>query len=134
MGLSSEWEQLFGSGAAMTLSSATAPGPAGGGNPDLKASQGPWTGASAVASDLTGSTNAAVTRLDTSHDGVVPTLEGFMLPAVLGEVRTSWKGRLEDVRAECARLEGTLRTAGKEFGEIDVKIKQSFAGLRPGSR
>ncbi|MFD9520570.1 hypothetical protein [Streptomyces sp. NPDC059979] len=33
-----------------------------------------------------------------------PTLEGFMLPAILGEVRTSWKGRLEDVRAECTRL------------------------------
>lgn len=54
-----------------------------------------------------------------------------MLPAILGEVRTSWKGRLEDVRAECTRLEGSLKTAGKEFGEVDHRVKGGFDALRP---
>ncbi|MEV7446425.1 hypothetical protein AB0O22_35665 [Streptomyces sp. NPDC091204] len=95
-------------------------------------SQGPWTSASGVSAELTVTANTALTRLDSAHEGVVPTLEGFMLPAILGEVRTSWKGRIEDVRAECTRLEGALKTAGKEFGEVDQRVKDGFGALHPG--
>lgn len=129
MGLSPEWEKLFGASPRMTLASAAAPGDGGGG--DLDVSQGLWTGASGVSSELSVSTSTAMNRLDGAHEGVVPTLEGFMLPAVLGEVRTSWKGRLEDVRAECTRLEGSLKSAGKEFGEVDHRVKSGFDGLHP---
>ncbi|WP_405529335.1 hypothetical protein OG592_15545 [Streptomyces avidinii] len=52
-------------------------------------------------------------------------LEGFMLPAILGEVRTSWKGRLEDVRAECTRLESALKSAGK--GEMSRRRRMAVA-------
>ncbi|MEU4731009.1 hypothetical protein [Streptomyces sp. NPDC023588] len=105
--------------------------PGDGGGKDLDVHQGPWTGASGVSSELTVTTNAALGKLESSHEGVVPTLEGFMLPAILGEVRTSWKGRLEDVRAECTRLEGSLKTAGKEFGEVDHRVGAGFNGVRP---
>ncbi|WP_330298318.1 hypothetical protein [Streptomyces sp. NBC_00503] len=142
MGLSPEWEKLFGpvpgsgpasdSGAQMTLASAATPGGGGGGGDGLDVQHGPWTTAAGVSGELTGATNAAVTRLETSHEGVVATLEGFMLPAILGEVRTSWKERLEDVRAECTRMEASLRTAGKEFGEVDHRVKGGFDGVHPG--
>ncbi|MFE2284148.1 hypothetical protein ACFXDJ_08245 [Streptomyces sp. NPDC059443] len=115
----------------MTLASAATPGDGGGGGGGLDVQQGPWTTAAGVSAELTGATNSAVTRLETSHEGVVATLEGFMLPAILGEVRTSWKERLEDVRAECARLEASLRTAGKEFGEVDHRVKGDFDSLHP---
>ncbi|MCX4691287.1 hypothetical protein [Streptomyces sp. NBC_01408] len=133
MGLSPEWEKLFEASPRMNLASANPPGGGGGGggNKDLDVSQSPWTSASGVSAELTVTTSTALTRLDSAHEGVVPTLEGFMLPAVLGEVRTSWKGRLEDVRAECTRLEGSLKTAGKEFGEVDHRVKGGFDALHP---
>ncbi|MFE9932847.1 hypothetical protein [Streptomyces sp. NPDC005533] len=135
MGLSPEWEKLFEASPRMSLASANAPaggGGAGGDSKDLDVSQGPWTRASGVSAELTVTANTALTRLDSAHEGVVPTLEGFMLPAVLGEVRTSWKGRIEDVRAECTRLEGALKTAGKDFGEVDQRVKDGFGTLHPG--
>lgn len=92
-------------------------------------SEGPWTSASGVSSELTISTNTALSRLDSAHEGVIPTLEGFLLPAILGEVRTSWKGRLEDVRNECTRLEGSLKSVGKEFGEVNHRVKSGFDSL-----
>lgn len=133
MGLSPEWEKLFDASPRMTLASANAPGGDGGGGAkkDLDVSQGPWTRASGVSAELTVTTNTAMTRLDSAHEGVVPTLEGFMLPAILGEVRTSWKGRLEDVRAECTRLEGSLKSAGKEFGEVDTRVGGGFKSVQP---
>lgn len=139
MGLNPEWEKLFGSGSGpasdsgpgMRLASASTPGDGGGGG-GLDVQHGPWTAAAGVSADLTGATNSAVTRLETAHEGVVATLEGFMLPAILGEVRTSWKERLEDVRAECTRLEAALRTAGKEFGEVDHRVEGGFDALHAG--
>ncbi|WP_328788965.1 hypothetical protein [Streptomyces sp. NBC_00273] len=131
MGLSPEWEKLFAAPPRMNLASANVPAGGGGGSTDLDVSQAPWTSASGVSAELTVTTRTALTRLDSAHEGVVPTLEGFMLPAVLGEVRTSWKGRLEDVRSECTRLEGSLKTAGKEFGEVDHRVKGGFDALHP---
>ncbi|MFB7180661.1 hypothetical protein ACFCYI_23520 [Streptomyces sp. NPDC056257] len=130
MGLSPEWEKLFEASPRMSLASANAPG-GGGGSKDLDVDQGPWTRAAGVSAELTITTNTALARLDSAHEGVVPTLEGFMLPAILGEVRTSWKGRLEDVRAECTRLEGSLKSAGKEFGEVDHRVRSGFDALHP---
>ncbi|WP_242582886.1 hypothetical protein [Streptomyces sp. MST-110588] len=49
-----------------------------------------------------------------------------MTPAVLNEVRASWSDRLGDVKAECHRLEGALRAAAKEFGEVDTRVAHSF--------
>ncbi|WP_051779172.1 hypothetical protein [Streptomyces sp. NRRL S-241] len=132
MGLSPKWEELFEASPRMNLASASTPAGGGGGNKDLDVSQGPWTSASGVSGELTVTTGTALTRLDDAHRGVVPTLEGFMLPAILGEVRASWKGRLEDVRAECSRLEGALKSAGQEFGEVDHRVEAGFAGIRPG--
>ncbi len=111
----------------MTLASTQARGSGGGsGSPDLKASQGPWTAASGVATALQASTGSAATRLSAAHEGVTWGLEGFMTPAVLNEVRTTWSDRLADVKAECHRLEGALRAAGKEFGEVDARVAHSF--------
>ncbi|MFE7318480.1 hypothetical protein ACFU7T_36085 [Streptomyces sp. NPDC057555] len=98
----------------------------GGGSPDLKASQDPWISASSVANELQVSTGSALTRLNAAHEGIAWGLEGFMTPAVLNEVRTTWGERLEDVKAECQRLVGTLREAGKSFGEVDARTAQSF--------
>ncbi|UNO41062.1 hypothetical protein [Streptomyces sp. MST-110588] len=136
-----EWDQLIraarsrpdaeaqssGQDARMTLASAQAKGGGGSsGSLDLKVSQEPWTSASGVANALQASTSVAATRLSAAHEGVTWGLEGFMTPAVLNEVRTSWIDRLGDVKAECHRLEGKLKAAAKEFGEVEARVAHSF--------
>ncbi|MFJ5222286.1 hypothetical protein [Streptomyces sp. NPDC088400] len=134
MALNQKWSELFGhdsSGTGMRLASADAPGNGGGGEPDLKAAQGPWTSASGVANGLHTSSASALTELDAALEGVAGGTEGFSSSAGLTEIRTSWKERLTSVRDECTRLEGALKSAGKEFGEQEVKTKQRFEGQVP---
>ncbi|AJT66208.3 hypothetical protein T261_4565 [Streptomyces lydicus] len=101
-----------------------------GGSPDLKVSQAPWTTASGVANALQATTGSAASGLSAAHEGITWGLEGFLTPAALAEVRTSWEQRLGSIKAECHRLEGALKAAGKEFGEVDAKVAQSFAHQR----
>ncbi|MEN2421903.1 hypothetical protein AABB02_27840 [Streptomyces rimosus] len=109
----------------MTIASAGSAG-SGGGSADLKFSQAPWMSASRVASQLQASTGAAVTKLNAAHEGVTWGLEGFLTPAVLDEVRTTWVERLEAAKTECQRLEGALIATGKSLGEADSRVAQSL--------
>ncbi|MFD5113858.1 hypothetical protein ACFWNG_16325 [Streptomyces sp. NPDC058391] len=144
MALNEKWAELFGHdspGTGMNLASAATPvdgsgrGGSGGhdgrGGPDLKVGQGPWTTASAVANGLHTSSATALTDMNTASEGVTGATEGFTSTAALNEIRTSWKERLSAVRDECARLEGALKSAGKEFGEQETRTKQRFEGEGP---
>lgn len=135
MALNAKWEELFGgdsSGTRMALASTDAPGGGGGkGGPDLKADQGPWTTAGTVAGTLRTASVSALTELDTASDGVAGGTEGFTATAALTEVRTSWKGRITSVRDECGRLDGALKSAGKDFGEQETFIKQKMQSAAP---
>ncbi|MFF2061620.1 hypothetical protein ACFVWZ_07455 [Streptomyces sp. NPDC058200] len=135
MALNEKWAELFGHdspGTGMNLASAATPVDGGGrGGPDLKVGQGPWTTASAVANGLHTSSATALTDMNTASEGVTGATEGFTSTAALNEIRTSWKERLTAVRDECARLEGALKSAGKEFGEQETRTKQRFEGEGP---
>ncbi|MFF1958320.1 hypothetical protein ACFVWX_15165 [Streptomyces sp. NPDC058220] len=135
MALNEKWAELFGHdspGTGMNLASAATPVDGGGrGGPDLKVGQGPWTTASAVANGLHTSSATALTEMNTASEGVTGATEGFTSTAALNEIRTSWKERLTAVRDECARLEGALKSAGKEFGEQETRTKQRFQGEGP---
>ncbi|MDX3850859.1 hypothetical protein [Streptomyces sp. AK02-01A] len=137
MALNGKWADLLGddsSGTRTVLASAGTHGGGGGddgGGPDLKAGQGPWTSASAVAGELHTSSAASLTELDVASDDVGGGTRGFASTAALEEARTSWTERLTSVRDECSRLEGALRSAGKEFGEQETKTKERFAGGGP---
>ncbi|MEU3183599.1 hypothetical protein ABZ707_05195 [Streptomyces sp. NPDC006923] len=136
MALNGKWADLLGdesSGARTVLASAGTRGGGAddGGGPDLKAGQGPWTAASAVAGELGTSSAACLTELGTASEGVSSGARGFAGTAALEEVRTSWAERLTSVRDECSRLEGALRSAGKEFGEQEAQTKQRFTGGGP---
>ncbi|HET6358379.1 hypothetical protein [Streptomyces sp.] len=120
MALNEKWQELFGgdsSGTRMTLASTDPPGGGAKGGPDLKADQGPWTTSGGVAGALRTASVSALTELDTTSKGVAGGAEGFTATAALAEVRISWKGRITSVRDECGRLEGALKSAGKDFGE-----------------
>lgn len=134
-----EWDQLVskaqskpddaaqGSGEAATMKLASAKAnESGGGSPNLKVTQRPWTSASAVAGALQASTGSAASRLKAAHEGVTWGLEGFMTPAALEGVRASWDERLGIIKAECLRLESALKKAGSAFGEVDSRVAQSF--------
>ncbi|GAA3372850.1 hypothetical protein GCM10020367_30270 [Streptomyces sannanensis] len=135
MEFSAQWEELLadspgggqgtsGQGTRMNLASVAPIG--GGGDADLQITQTPWNSASGVANALHTSTNSAVSELDTAAEGVPGGTAGFTSTAALEEVRTSWKTRLTSVRDECARLEGVLKTVGRDFGETDVQVRDSF--------
>ncbi|MCP3821020.1 hypothetical protein NLX86_23875 [Streptomyces sp. A3M-1-3] len=133
MALNAKWGELFGDdspGARMTLASTDGPPGAGntGGGPDLEVSEGPWTTAAGVANALNTSSASALTELDTASEGIAGGAAGFTSTPALEEVRTSWKGRLASVRDECLRLEGALKSAGKEFGEQEIRNKKRFEG------
>ncbi|MCP3822483.1 hypothetical protein NLX86_31675 [Streptomyces sp. A3M-1-3] len=113
----------------MTLASADGAGGGGKGGPDLKADQAPWASAGGVAGALR--TATALTELETSGEGVAGGTEGFTATAAVTEVRTGWKDRLTSVRDECARLEGALRSAGKDFGERETATRQKIKAAMP---
>ncbi|MFI1400155.1 hypothetical protein [Streptomyces sp. NPDC020681] len=132
MTLNEKWSGLFGndsSGTGMKLAHADPGGGSGnGGEPDLKVSSGPWTTASSVANALHTSSASALTELEEAAKVDAKRTEGFDSTAAMAEVLTSWKGRLTSVRDECTRLEGSLRSAGKEFGEQEIENRRRFEG------
>ncbi|MFF3453136.1 hypothetical protein ACFYXH_02180 [Streptomyces sp. NPDC002730] len=137
MALSARWQELFdadSSGARMSLASANAPGDGGRGGPDHKASQGPWTRASGVADALHTSSASALTELETAAKVEAKSTAGLDSTKAMSEVLGSWKVRLTAVRDECGRLEGSLKSAGKEFGEQEVRIKRTFEGRTGGPK
>ncbi|MEU9982285.1 hypothetical protein [Streptomyces sp. NPDC050856] len=135
MALNAKWDELFGtdgSSARMTLASAKSPSGGGGeGGPDLKADQGPWTKAAGVAGELRTSTASSLTDLTQASEGVAGGTAGFTATGTLNEVLESWKTRLTAVRDECGRLEGALRSAGKEFGERETATRNKMAAAGP---
>lgn len=142
MALNAKWGELFGSdstgtgtGTGMKLASVDAPGGGGdSGSTDLKAGQGPWTTASGVADALHTDSASALTDLETAAKVEAKNTEGLDSTAAMDEVLTSWKGRLTAVRDECLRLQGNLRTAGKEFGEREIATRQKFEGKAGGPK
>ncbi|WP_267242801.1 hypothetical protein [Streptomyces sp. PR69] len=151
MALSEKWQELFGDaetgaerggsgGTGMRLASTDGGGSAGGNGGggggsdfDLKSSKGPWTAASGVAGALHTSSSSALTELETASKGVADNAKGLDSTSALAEVLTSWKGRLTAVRNECSRLEGALKTAGKEFGEREEQTRHDWDRQRPHS-
>lgn len=140
MALSAQWQELFagtpaGPGGAeppaagMRLASAN--GKDGGGAPDIRFSKSPWSSAGKVAGELRTGTAGALTDLDSASEGVTAGTEGFGATAALEEIRTSWKDRLGAVRDECGRLDGVLKSVGKDFGEVDVKVGDDVKAVAP---
>jgi hypothetical protein len=140
MALNEKWGELFGndspsSGTSMTLASADAPGGwRDSGAPDLKASGGPWTTASGVADALHTSSASALTDLGTAAKVEAKNSEGLDSTKAMDEVLGSWKVRLTAVRDECQRLEGSLKSAGKEFGEREIATRKKFEGRTGGPK
>ncbi|MGK5631956.1 hypothetical protein [Streptomyces sp. URMC 123] len=118
-------------GARMTLASAGKDG--GAGKEDLAISGGPWTGASGVAESIRNSQKEGMTRLSTGHDGFAGGTAGFDSATALGEIRSGWNDRLKSVHDECDSLIGALRSAGKEFGEVDKGVKADLDRIRKSS-
>ncbi|PKV86950.1 hypothetical protein [Streptomyces sp. TLI_146] len=144
MALSAQWDELFAgaplrsggqepSAAGMRLASAngkSADGK-GGGAPDVQFSKSPWSSAGKVAGELRTGTAGALADLDSASEGVTAGTEGFGATAALEEIRTTWKDRLGAVRDECGRLDGVLKSVGKEFGEVDVKVGNDMKAVAP---
>ncbi|MEV0410390.1 hypothetical protein AB0I68_06130 [Streptomyces sp. NPDC050448] len=136
MALNAKWQAVFGedgrgpgagSGPRMTLASAGPSSGGSGGGPDLQASQGPWTSAGNIAGALRTSSATAVTELATANEGVSGATGGFSSTAALTEILGTWTTRLTAVRDECGRLNGSLKTAGRDFGERDIAVRQTFS-------
>ncbi|WP_369377478.1 hypothetical protein [Streptomyces sp. cg36] len=141
MARSAQWEELFAgspprsegqppAGSGLRLASAESKAD-GGGAPDIQFSKSPWTSAGGVAGELRTGTAGALTDLDSGHEGVTGATEGFGATAALEEIRTSWKDRLGAVRDECGRLDGVLKSVGKDFGETDVKVGNDVKAAVP---
>ncbi|MEV7868180.1 hypothetical protein AB0P17_19230 [Streptomyces sp. NPDC088124] len=132
MTLSPQWEELFGPAEpkAQTRLASAGPGDAGG-EADLQQDAAPWTTAAGVAAELHTTTGTARSDLDLAHDGVTWGLEGFTIGAILAEVHKGWDKRLGNVRNECSRLDGALKAVGRDFGETNTEVKDSFQRLIP---
>ncbi|MFJ2935180.1 hypothetical protein ACIO8G_20710 [Streptomyces sp. NPDC087219] len=150
MALNATWEELFGEtggagGAAppgalappgqlatMTLAGVPAPDSGGGGgNANLKADVGPWHEAGNTAGELRTSTTTSLTDLDTANEGVGGGTAGFASSGALTEILGTWKARLTAVRDECGRLEGALKSAGRDFGERETATQRKIAAEAP---
>ncbi|MDJ0380710.1 hypothetical protein [Streptomyces sp. G-G2] len=126
MALSSKWQTLLGEdGVGMTLASAATP--PGGGGPDLKADEGPWTSAGNIAGALRTSSATAVTELGAASEGVTGGTTGFASTGALTEILGTWTARFGAVRDECGRLDGALKSTGRDFGEREIATKQKFS-------
>ncbi|MGW1073169.1 hypothetical protein [Streptomyces sp. NPDC002537] len=99
---------------------------AGGDSGTHKASQKPWTDAGGVAGELHEDTRSALTDLEHAHDGIKSGTAGFASASALSGILGGWGERLGAVRDACKGLDGDLKTAGKLFGENDVKVRESF--------
>ncbi|MEU7070626.1 hypothetical protein AB0B30_08765 [Streptomyces narbonensis] len=139
MALNATWEELFGGSAppgppaqpaAMTLAGVPAAGP-GGGDADLKADESPWHEAGNTAGELRTSTTTSLTDLDTANEGYAAGTAGFDSSGALTEILGTWKARLTAVRDECGRLEGALKSTGRDFGEREDATKRKIAAEAP---
>ncbi|MEU3748536.1 MULTISPECIES: hypothetical protein [Streptomyces] len=147
MALNATWEELFGGTAppghgqagqpgapgrpaAMTLAGVPAAGP-GGGDANLKADESPWHQAGNTAGELRASTAMSLTDLDTANEGYAAGTAGFDSSGALTEILGTWKARLTAVRDECGRLEGALKSAGRDFGEREDATKRKIAAEAP---
>ncbi|WP_236246763.1 hypothetical protein [Streptomyces sp. CC210A] len=138
MEYSQRWQELFDlppgqQGQARTvLASADSGGPvgAGGGQGTLQHTKGPWSSASATASELRTNTEKSRTRLAPGHTGVTSGGAGLASAAALTAVLTSWENRLTSVRDECDHLDGALLKVAKEMGETDLAVKDSLTPVR----
>ncbi|MFB7542680.1 hypothetical protein ACFC0N_22635 [Streptomyces zaomyceticus] len=139
MALNAAWEELFGGTAppgqpaTMTLAGVPAPdsGGGGGGSANLKADVGPWHEAGNTAGELRTSTATSLTDLDTANDGVSGGTAGFDSSGALTEILGTWKARLTAVRDECGRLEGALKSTGRDFGERETATRNKIAAGAP---
>ncbi|MER7620529.1 hypothetical protein [Streptomyces sp. NPDC126503] len=139
MTLNDAWTELFGGAApqqrpaAMTLAGLPSEpgGGGGGGSADLKADEAPWHAAGNTAGELRTSTATSLTDLDTANDGVAGATAGFDSSAALTEILGTWKTRLTAVRDECGRLEGSLKAAGRDFGEREDATRRKIAAEAP---
>ncbi|WP_406343343.1 hypothetical protein [Streptomyces sp. NBC_00648] len=144
MALSAQWDELFAGAptrpggqeppaAGMRLASANGKSANGtdSGAPDIQFSKAPWSSAGKVAGELRTGTAGALADLDSASEGVTAGTEGFGATAALEEIRTSWKDRLGVVRDECGRLDGVLKSVGKEFGETDVQVGNDVKAVAP---
>ncbi|MFF0276239.1 hypothetical protein [Streptomyces sp. NPDC004330] len=139
MALNAAWEDLFGGtappgqSATMTLAGVPAPD-SGGGDANLKADEGPWHQAGNTAGELRTSTTTSLTDLDTANEGVGSGTAGFDSSGALTEILGTWKTRLTAVRDECGRLEGALKSAGRDFGEREDTTRRKIAAEAPAPR
>lgn len=129
-----EWEQLKAQAAdrqttRMQINHLPAGG-AGSGESDLRIDDAPWTSAAGVAKELRTSTHDGLTELQGSDDGIGAGAEGFGCTAALKEIQPTWEARLEAVRDECDRLNGTLGKVGKSFGEVDHGVKDKVGPVQ----
>lgn len=143
MVLSAQWDELFAgtpprpggrepSAAGMRLASANSKeGGGGGGAPDIRFSKSPWTSAGKVAGELRTGAAGALTDLASASEGLTAGTEGFTATAALVEIQKSWNDRLGAVRDECGRLDGALRSVGKDFGETDVRVGDDVKAAVP---
>ena len=138
MALNATWEELFGGstppGQPVTMTLAGVPAPdsgGGGGNANLKADVGPWHEAGNTAGELRSSTTTSLTDLDTANEGVGGGTAGFASSGALTEILGTWKARLTAVRDECGRLEGALKSTGRDFGEREAATQRKIASEAP---
>ncbi|MFF3839525.1 hypothetical protein [Streptomyces sp. NPDC001930] len=147
MALNATWEELFGgtggtappgqtgqTGQTATMTLAGVPAPdsgGGGGDANLKAEVGPWHEAGNTAGELRTSTTTSLTDLDTANEGVSGGTAGFASSGALTEILGTWKARLTAVRDECGRLEGALKSTGRDFGEREDATKRKIAAEAP---
>ncbi|MEV6249660.1 hypothetical protein AB0M38_26175 [Streptomyces sp. NPDC051742] len=150
MALNATWDQLFGGPAATerpaAMNLAGLPGPEqdgpfgqngpGGGDANLKADAGPWHSAGTTSGLLRTSTATSLTDLDTANEGYAAGTAGFDSSSALTEILGTWKARLTAVRDECGRLEGALKSAGRDFGERedDTRRKMAAESTGPGQK
>ncbi|MFE2596404.1 hypothetical protein ACFXCZ_07835 [Streptomyces sp. NPDC059396] len=133
MELNEKWRGVVGEegdpGAGMRLASAGAP--QGGPGAGLQADPVPWTTAGGVAGALRTSAAASLTDLETALEGLAAATAGFGATAAVEGIRTGWKDRLTSGRDECGRLDGALRSAGRDFGERETTTRDTMRSAVP---
>ncbi|MFF2021449.1 hypothetical protein ACFVW2_06525 [Streptomyces sp. NPDC058171] len=105
----------------------------------MQHSRKPWHDAAGVAGELRTSTNQALVKLSTAHDGIAGSqatsggTEGLDSFAVLRTVLTSWEKRLEAVRDECESLGPALRRTASDLKGTDAAVKSELNSVRVGN-
>ncbi|GAA2417026.1 hypothetical protein GCM10010420_54140 [Streptomyces glaucosporus] len=108
----------------------------GGGVPDLDIDTAALRDLAKKTGTLHGRMTTALTELEKAHTGLAAATEGFTCTGTLGKVRSSWEGRLRDVRNECARLKTAFTSAAEahDGNENDTKEKMSSLSSKPSWR